>query len=605
MLTRKKWPIILCTSLILMLLAWAGSVYGQAGLQVSGDAWMDNYTLILTDAQRITEAYMAADAIEGAGGHVYVIFPNRVMLGRVPADAVKGLVGKCKIRGIYHKPVLGPAADQILDEASANAIAFFNEVASGAWKAKKARARQAEAVNLPEMLPDAFQPPPLSYRDYMANLNANGISEEMLKAEGISLVQSAGGTLAPSPGNSDYMVGKVVFNAMFVESNGTVDPNSYTWAAADRTLIQNEIVSGLSWWSSQAQSKTFRTPLTYVYKNYYNWNTKTSYEPILHPSGDDYLWITEIMGKFGYDTGDKFARCTAFNTAKRIAYKANWSALSFIGYNPSPAASTFTNGYFAYAYLGGPYSQLLFRNDGWATTNYDVVNAHETGHLFRAQDEYYQAGYGGCTSCAVSTNGVYNGNCEYCNPNAQPCMMRGNNLALCGYTPGQIGWTGLRSASVKTYTTAGVAKQFFAPGQAIQYKCYYCLAGPRLGTTVHNVNVRFRADFPGGTIDSPATTYDDTGWAGAGAVAPPATTGLSCYITWWNRTVPAGATFGAATVSVQLTVEKYGNVAISDTARFYVAPGANATTSPLPASSVVQEAPAPQRGPFTAAAPLR
>ena len=597
MLTRKKWPIILCTSLVLVLLSWAGSVYAQGGFQVSADAWMDNYTLILTDAQKITEAYMAADAIERAGGHVYVIFPNRVMLGRVPADAVNGLVGKSKIRGIYQKPVLGPAADQRLDEASANAIAFFNEVASGAWKAKKARARQAEAVNLPVMLPDAFEAPPLSYSDYMANLNANGISEEMLKAEGISL--------APNPGNSDYMVGKVLFNAMFVESNGKVNANLYTWAAADRTLIQNEIVSGLSWWSSTAQSTTFRTPLTYIYVNYYSTLTQTGYEPILHPSGDDYLWITEIMGKFGYGTGDKFARCEAFNTAKRLAYKTNWSVVSFIGYNPSPASSTFTNGYFAYAYIRGPYSQLLFRNDGWATTSYDIVNAHETGHLFGGQDEYYQAGYGGCTSCGVSMNGVYNGNCEYCNTNAQPCMMRSNSLSLCGYTPGHIGWTSLRNVSVRTYTTGGILKEFFAPGQAIQYKCSYCLAGPRIGTTVHNVNVRFRADFLGGTVDSPATTYDDTGWAGAGTIAPPATTGLNCYSTWWNRTVPAAATFGAATLSVQLTVGQYGKFAISDTARFYVAPGANATTSPLPASGVVQAAPALQEGPFTTAVPSR
>ncbi len=157
---------------------------------------------------------------------------------------------------------------------------------------------------------------------------------------------------------------------------------------------------------------------------------------------------------------------------------------------------------------------------------------------------------------------------------------------------------------MSTKTTAGVAKQFFAPGQGIQYQCYYCLAGPRLGTTTHAVSVRFRADFPGGTIDAPATTYDDTGWANAGSIAPPATTGLNCYYTWWNRTVPADAAFGAATVSVQLTVEKYGKFAISDTARFYVGPGANPTSSPLPGSMVEKAAPGLQGGPFTKAAPL-
>lgn len=123
---------------------------------------------------------------------------------------------------------------------------------------------------------------------------------------------------------------------------------------------------------------------------------------------------------------------------------------------------------------------------------------------------------------------------------------------------------------------------------------------------MHTVRVRFRADFYSGSINAPSTTFDDTGWATVGTVTPPTSTGLSCYYTWWNRTVPSLAQYGPATVSAQLTIENYGKGAISDTAKFYVAPYGNKTQqAPPPAEMTVQEAgPAAEsdEGPFLAPA---
>ena len=67
--------------------------------------WMKGYTLIVTDANNINEAYAAQNAIEDMGGHVGIIFPNRVMLGWVPSKARENLLGKHKIIGIYHEPL--------------------------------------------------------------------------------------------------------------------------------------------------------------------------------------------------------------------------------------------------------------------------------------------------------------------------------------------------------------------------------------------------------------------------------------------------------------------------------------------------------------------
>ncbi|MEW6416519.1 MAG: hypothetical protein AB1480_00140 [Nitrospirota bacterium] len=578
----------------------------------SGDAWMDNYTLVITDAKTINEAWDAVEEISRAGGHIGVVIPNQVMLGWVPQEKVKTLVGRSKIRNIYQKPISDSSRKAIVKRLSAssiefgkidenakeNAIQFFNEVVSGEYKLKKSQMQtqmKAAAVK-PHMLPDSFEAPPVSYRNYMNNLLANGITEDTLQKAGIYAKQTPEGAISLSPGNSDYMVGRILFNAIFVESNGGIDPNTYTWTAADRTTIQNEIIAGLSWWANTAWTyTTYHTPISFATLFRYNANCLTSYEPISHPSSDDYLWINQIMANFGYGSGDQFARTTAFNTAQRTAYNTNWATVSFIGYNPSPASTTFTDGYFAYAYIRGPYSQLLFRNNGWGTSSYDIVNAHETGHLYGASDEYYQAGYGGCTSCAAATNNVLNGNCEYCNANSIDCMMKSNSSSLCGYTPGQLGWRNIQSMELKTYDTSGNYKYFFAPGESIQYKVYYCIAGPRYGSTTHAVRVRFRADYFSGALGSSSNVSDDTGWASAGTVTPPTSTGLSCYVTWWNRTVPA-ATYGTGSLSVQLELANIGRGSISDNFKFYVAEGADTTE---PSTELSPETASPNEGPST------
>jgi hypothetical protein len=305
----------------------------------------------------------------------------------------------------------------------------------------------------------------------------------------------------------------------------------------------------------------------------------------------------------GYGIGNKFARTTAFNTAQRVNYNANWSVVSFIGYNPSPAPTTFTDGYFAYAYIRGPYSQLLFRNDGWGVGSYDQVNAHEFGHLFGASDEFYQADFGGCTTCGRVSNNVYNGNCAYCNTDSIPCMMKSNSWSLCGYTPGQLGWRNATDLKVGTYRVDnGKAKNFFAPGEAIQYKTNFCVAGPQIGSEVHTVRMRYRADYFNSFLDTSGTVADDTGWGSWTGVTPPAGTGKSCWVTWWNRNVPADITYGHATLSVQLEIEGMGRQAISQKTKFFVGQGAD-TTEPSPATVLFGPDQFIDEGPFAEQVP--
>jgi hypothetical protein len=150
------------------------------------------------------------------------------------------------------------------------------------------------------------------------------------------------------------------------------------------------------------------------------------------------LWVNAITNNLGYTSLE------AFNSNMRAIYGTNWAYSAFIGYNPPPAPFYFTDNKYGFAYFGGPYTQLLFQGIGYDGS----VMTHETGHIFWACDEYYVAGYGGCTSCgACNPNGprptAQNGNCEFCNTAAESCMMRNNRHTLCDHTPQQIGWGAL------------------------------------------------------------------------------------------------------------------------------------------------------------------
>ena len=116
----------------------------------------------------------------------------------------------------------------------------------------------------------------------------------------------------------------------------------------------------------------------------------------------------------------------------------------FVVSDVNDADHKFSNGYFAYSYLGGPFQVMTYNNDGYTPTNMDAVCSHETGHIFHSLDEYNQPGYQSCL-CTDSYNGCVNNNCmNKCVDNVC-CIMRGQtapytNNCVCDCTKGQIGW---------------------------------------------------------------------------------------------------------------------------------------------------------------------
>lgn len=395
-----------------------GSYHPGASLEkaraVSGRAAQArDLSLILMNHADVRSANEARDFVTAAGGRVAILVPPHAMLAWIPVELANRLIGRYGIESIVSDPI-DPATVKYPDPESRRAVDLFNSIKSST------------------LLGSDGGPPP----------GARAQQGQPL----INDTRHVPGARAAAAGNSDSMNGTVAVALLFLESDGTIDPNNYTWTDAAHTQIFNQVGTALSWWSSQASAYGANVTFTLVDYPPTLAAMHQGYEPILHSSDQDALWINAVMGNLGFNSGDAFNRTEAFNVSLKSSQGTNWAYSAIIGYNPSPAPSTFTDGYFAYAYLGGPYTQLLYRNDGWGIDQFGLVLTHETGHIFWACDEYFAPGYGGCTSCGIcDLSGprptITNANCEYCNPNSLPCMMRENAYSLCAYTPQQIGWS--------------------------------------------------------------------------------------------------------------------------------------------------------------------
>ncbi|MCK5172056.1 MAG: hypothetical protein KAR47_01610, partial [Planctomycetes bacterium] len=203
-----------------------------------------------------------------------------------------------------------------------------------------------------------------------------------------------------------------------------------------QNTVFNEIVAGLNWWVTQGG---LTANLTFYYDQQFN--IPTQYEPItMNGIGDQETWLGDIFQNMGYTNGDRFDRAYEYINHLRDTLETDWCYTYIVVDSLNDSDGKFADGYFGWAYLGGPYSVMTYDNDGWGISRMSLVTTHETGHIFLAADEYCQPGYACCDFGYYGYLFGYNGNCETGNPSSVPCMMRSNEDAICSYTIKQIGW---------------------------------------------------------------------------------------------------------------------------------------------------------------------
>jgi hypothetical protein len=277
-----------------------------------------------------------------------------------------------------------------------------------------------------------------------------------------------------SPWQNPDMTGRVTVQLFRLDSDGTVDPNLYTWTNTDYGTAYSQTYASFSFWVNQAvahgRTLSFRLSNEDPFSRYTRSfvPTPTQYEPITHPGVDDYRWVNDALALKGYGSttvtwSNVLTQNEAFDRARAAdptygPFDRSFSI--YVVYNPTGAPTSFTDARYAFAYYDGPFVQIPFNTGSWGSANLGLLITHEIGHIFWACDEYfYMQGTipVGCTTCAncldssnkgprnaVTTPWITNANCEYpatsCDVPRQNCMMRNYDYSLCSHTPQQIGW---------------------------------------------------------------------------------------------------------------------------------------------------------------------
>jgi Putative Ig domain len=425
---------------LVVLTAYSASArtHSQNQSATSGDVGRNGYTLVLIDADSKAALAEARDFIVSQGGRVAVVVPPHAIMGWISPETDSRILGHKGIRSIYRSP-LGSAPAGFRDRETEIAIGAFNDIASG--KSAKRRLRESKQQAGPEngrpgMTDCSLPHPSLNKDNFIRNLRLLGAEESILGIQSSVTPQYFS--------NSDVMNGTVAVSVFLVESKGGIDPDVYTWTPADQALAFSQVLDGLNWWVEQSRAFNLAKPLQFTLLQYQSTDPicQVSYEPVLRPGTDAFLWVNQVMDNAGASAGTVFERVAAFDSVARNQNHTDWAYSMFIAYNPPPARSAFTDGRASWAYIGGPYTISLFHSFGWPLS---TIASHETGHIFYACDEYYQPGYQVCScTCAPEVRpGATNGNCQdlACNRASTQCMMRLNEAALCPFTVAQIGWT--------------------------------------------------------------------------------------------------------------------------------------------------------------------
>ncbi len=245
----------------------------------------------------------------------------------------------------------------------------------------------------------------------------------------------------PNQWNSERMVGIMTCTVFFVESDGSSDPDYYTWTAQALLEEKISILRSLHTWAYTAFR--YGMDVTFIPQ----WLERSpslgqGREPNLHfgnfetYSGQVLEMNKAILAKLGYTEG--FHVGDEFNFDQKRQTAADGAFTIGVHYDHAGRGRIR-----AHAYLGGPYTFLSSRSP------YSLYG-HEIAHIFHAFDEYLNS------TCQSNINVKYNGisnlnnignGCE----GKQTCLMVNNAVAgsgpetyyaLCEYTVAHIGWSG-------------------------------------------------------------------------------------------------------------------------------------------------------------------
>ena len=315
--------------------------------------------------------------VEAAGGHVLLQLGHNLLVAKVPSHVAK-------------QNRFSQASAHISSSASAETLSH----ASAYWMAREDELKPQPTVQhwTERTAPMAFE---------------REDSDEHFRGD--------------SP-YSQTMIGKIVAVILIASGPGSLAIND-----SETKKIISECQAGLKFWADEAL-KSFKLLFVVEYKKEtINATNPTSCDS--HASCYSVV-ANAFLKASGYSTGkvgeDQLAQSVKNNANADGAFLAFFSKYKQITY--------------AITYIGGGPISMQYSNGNWGVDQIDRVFAHETGHVFNAQDEYKndcdcQERYGRGRSCTAT-----NANCNNCASSQVSCIMDHNDFKLCESTKRHVGW---------------------------------------------------------------------------------------------------------------------------------------------------------------------
>ncbi|MDY7088744.1 MAG: FG-GAP-like repeat-containing protein [Actinomycetota bacterium] len=262
------------------------------------------------------------------------------------------------------------------------------------------------------------------YRDEKANRSRAGEAWDMpdcttvVPTPPFAASALAPGAQAPAP-TSSFLEGSVAVGIIIVQG----PTPALRFSTAEATKVVAEVQNGLGFYAAQ-------NPLANITFSYDIRNVTLNVAADPNAADLEARFRDPAMRALGFP--GNWSGVGAYVESIRTRLNTRWTYCAFFTKYPLS--------WFAYASIGGPRLVMDYNNDGWGPDNIDRVFAHETGHIFGCPDEYANSN---CTcGGAWGRFGVANGNCETCAAGGGvSCLMKGNDFALCEYTPSHLGWS--------------------------------------------------------------------------------------------------------------------------------------------------------------------
>lgn len=397
--------------------------------------------VVLTDAVDLASSVAGLDDLKTVGFRAAVVAGEGCLVGRVDAGHLSTLRAHSGVSAVVSGPV-GEAVIASVRPGQRTGLRYLNALLAGTFETPDVRAPMDWSAHPVEHALERPFGDGAPAHDHGSDRSWAPQAEDWTCGEAY---------------NSETMEGVIVASTFFIESNGAIDADLYTWPQADIDNVKLQVIDAWAIWSYSASlyGRTVTAVMDWYEPS--GGATVQGYEPVTRAGSSDQLWIDAILTNLGRTEYGAFSKLYGFNHDRRQQLGAARSFSAFVAYNPGSAPSQFTDGKIGYAYLGGPYTQILWRANGWNSSQINRVYGHEVGHIFHAFDEYSSST---TSNCARFFNGRQNSNYQgsTCNGTAS-CVMINNAFTgsgstrrwqLCTHTPYHLGWQGTLAQPVAT-----------------------------------------------------------------------------------------------------------------------------------------------------------